>query len=343
MKVMVTGGAGYIGSVLVRKLVTAGHAVRVVDCGFFGFDHLAPEAELIPESVLDFDPAWLEGIEAIVHLAGLSNDPMAAFSPSLNYIFNAAGVGIVAQAAREAGVHRFVFGSTCSIYGLNDAAEVDETFRVKPAFPYAISKHMGERLMGCLTDADFRPIVLRKGTVVGWSPRMRFDLITNAMVKTALTDGKIVVNNPDLWRPVIDVEDAAEAYIHALQADLSVTGTFNIATRNYTIGEVAAIVQSELREFGIDVDIEVHHRPDVRSYRVDVSRAARELGFVPSIGMIETTRTMIRHLRANPAMDLNDSRYYNVEHFKRLLAKGAFATNGSKFKTGLPHAVPAGV
>lgn len=343
MRVLVTGGAGYIGSVLVRKLIAKGDTVRVVDCGLFGFDHLAPEAELIRRSVLDFDRSWLDGIDAVVHLAGLSNDPMAAFSPSLNYIFNAAGAGIVAQATAEAGIGRFVFGSTCSVYGFNDGTEVDETFPVKPEFPYAISKVMGERLLTCLSGARFRPIVLRKGTVVGWSPRMRFDLIANAMVKTALLDGKIVVHNPLLWRPLLDIQDAADAYIRALEADAAVTGVFNVASGNYTVADVARVVEGVLAEFGIAVNVEVHHRPDIRTYRVDVSKARRTLGITASVGMEQTVRTMVREIRAHPSIDLNDSRYYNIEQFKRVLAREGIAVDGTRFRMPVPSPVAVGV
>src|SRR5258708_39916248 len=115
MKVLVTGGAGYVGSVLVRRLIDRGHVVRVVDCGFFGLDHVDPRAELISGNILDFDRDWLDGVEGVVHLAGLSNDPMGAFSPTLNYMINAGGAAIAAQSAQDAGVHRLVFCSTCSV------------------------------------------------------------------------------------------------------------------------------------------------------------------------------------------------------------------------------------
>jgi len=135
LRVLVTGGAGYVGSVLVPMLIDHGHQVRVVDWGMFGLHHLDPRAQLVEADVLDFQPRWLEGVEAVVHLAGLSNDPMAAFSPTLNYVLNAAGTAVVAQAAREAGIRRFVFSSTCSVYGFLPQGEADETTEVHPTFP----------------------------------------------------------------------------------------------------------------------------------------------------------------------------------------------------------------
>src|SRR5437879_6123532 len=238
LRVLITWGAGYVGSVLGRLLIDRGYQVRVVDAGFFGLEHVDARAELISGNILDFDREWLDGVDSVVHLAGLSNDPMAAFSPSLNYLINAAGAAIVAHATKDAGIHRFVFGSTCSVYGLDDGEPLSEEHPTSPPFPYAISKLMAERQLACLTDATFRPIILRKGTVVGWSPRMRFDLVTNTMIKTALVEGKIVVHNPRLWRPLIDVEDAGNAYQRALEADLEITGIFNISGRNFTLDEL---------------------------------------------------------------------------------------------------------
>lgn len=323
MHVLVTGGAGYIGSVLVPLLISHGYRVRVVDCGMFGFNHLDPRAEVIEGDILDFRMEWLHGVEAVIHLAGLSNDPMAAFSPSLNYLLNAAGTAIVAQYAKAAGVVRFIFGSTCSVYGLNDRAEVDENENVNPSFPYAISKLMAERAIACLTDKNFRPIILRKGTVVGWSPRMRFDLVVNAMVKSALTKQRIDVHNPNIWRPLLDVRDAARAYIHGLQADPSITGIFNVAEGNYMIGHLAKEVASALRECGIDVSLNVEHRIDVRSYRVSTSKTATVLNFHPTTSIKQVVQDIVRNIQRNGITDFDHPRYYNVEQLKIKLFQGA--------------------
>lgn len=328
MRVLITGGAGYVGSVLVRLLIDRGHLVRVVDSGFFGLEHVDARAELIYGNILDFDPEWLDGIEAVIHLAGLSNDPMAAFSPSLNYLLNAGGAAIVAQAAKDAGVRRFVFGSTCSVYGLDDGEPLTEEHPTSPPFPYAISKLMAERQLECLTDDTFRPIILRKGTVVGWSPRMRFDLVTNTMVKTALVEGKIVVHNPRLWRPLIDVEDAGNAYRRALEADLEITGIFNIAGRNFTLDELGTIVADGLRKVGIDVAVHTENRADVRSYRVATDKAAKVLGFHSTKPMSQTVSEVIKKAMAQPVSDLEHTRYYNIRQMQRLMAEGRLTGRG---------------
>lgn len=323
MRILVTGGAGYVGSVLVPMLVKRGYKVRVVDLGLFGLEHVDSRAEVIEGDILQFRKEWLDGVDAVIHLAGLSNDPMAGFSPSLNYLLNAAGTAIVAHYAKSAGVRRFVFASTCSVYGHNDSADMDETAQVNPSFPYAISKLMAERALTCLADENFRPIILRKGTVVGWSPRMRFDLVTNAMVKSALTRQRIDVHNPSLWRPLLDVADAAQAYIRALDADLSVTGIFNIAWDNYTIGRLADEVASTLREFGIDVPLNIEHRQDVRSYRVSIAKASTVLDFRPAVSMRDTVREIMRNIQRNEITDFDHPRFHNVEQLKIKLSQGA--------------------
>lgn len=338
MKVLVTGGAGYVGSVLTHQLLDLGYQVRVVDCGLFGLDHVDSRAEVIAGSILDFQAEWLAGVGSVVHLAGLSNDPMAAFSPSLNYMLNASGAAIVAEAAKTAGVSRFVFGSTCSVYGMDESGPLDEEHETKPPFPYAISKLMAERMLGCLADDSFRPIILRKGTVIGSSPRMRFDLVANTMIKTAITGGRIVIHNPDLWRPLIDVEDAARAYVVAIEAPLEVVGTFNIASDNYKLRDVGEIIAGRLRKHGVNVDVQTEHRQDVRSYRVNTQKAGRVLKFKPRKSLEETSDEVIAKALAMAPGEIEHSRHYNIRQFKELISDGLLTrmmrTDGSREVVG---------
>lgn len=322
MEVLVTGGAGFVGSVLVPMLLRRGCKVRVVDTGMFGLESLPAAIELIKGDVCEFKREWAEGVDAIVHLAGLSNEPMAEIRPDLNYLINCAGTAIVADAAKAVGVKRFVFASTCSVYGLADEDVVDETFQPKPRFSYGISKLMAERGLLCMEDKDFRPICLRKGTVIGWSPRMRFDLVLNTMIKSALTQGKITVHNPSLWRPLLEVRDAAEAYIRALDADLSLTGIFNVAHSNYTIGRLADEIADTLGEFEVNVTLDIQRRSDVRSYRVSTSKAEESLDFRPKVSMKEAVREIMRHIREGEIPNLNDPRFVSVEWMKLLMARG---------------------
>ena len=228
----------------------------------------------------------------------------------------------------EAGATFACFGSTCSVYGLDDGEPLTEEHPTTPPFPYAISKLMAERQLACLTDATFRPIILRKGTVVGWSPRMRFDLVANTMIKTALVEGKIVVHNPRLWRPLIDVEDACVAYQCAVEADLEITGIFNISGRNFTLEELATIVSDGLKTVGIEVTIHTENRADVRSYRVATDKATSMLKFKPAKPMTQTVSEVIRKAMAHPTSELDQARYYNIRQMERLMAEGSLTGQG---------------
>lgn len=326
MRILVTGGAGYLGSVLVPTLLARGYDVRVVDIGLFGVNHLPEDAEVILGDVLDFDEAWLDGVQAVIHLAGLSNDPMAEFSPRLNYLLNSASPAIVATAAKKAGIKRFIFASTCSVYGLSDSREMGEDDPVSPCPPYPVSKLMAERALLCLTDDTFLPIILRKGTVVGWSSRMRYDLVVNTMVKTAITQGKIVVYTPSQWRPIIDVRDVATAYVRALDSDPTTTGIFNIAYDNYTIGRLADEVAATLQEHGITAPLDILNRQDQRSYRVSMKKAYSHLDFRASIPPAQSATAVFENLH-DPA-SLDDPLNLNVEWMKRHLIDGRLEVNG---------------
>lgn len=333
MRVLVTGGAGYVGSVLVPLLLERDYQVRVVDIGLFGTEHLPPETDIIIGDITDFEEAWLEGVDAVIQLAGISNDPMAEFSPRLNFLVNAGGTGIVGQAAKKVGIDRFIFASTCSIYGFTDNRELNEDCPVSPEFPYAISKLMAERALLCLADCHFKPIVLRAGTIVGWSPRMRYDLVVNTMVKSALTAGRIVVHNPRLWRPVIEVRDAAMAYVRALEADSNLSGIFNVAFDNFTIGRLAHEVAATLRQYNVRASIEAQDRSDARNYKVSTQKARDVLGFRPSISMSECVGTMMEHINLGDAADFGNPRYINVEWMKLRLAERVVSQDWSAVRT----------
>ena len=189
-KILIAGGAGYIGSLLTSKLVDRGHDVQVVDLFWFG-NNLDSRVKQVKKNIIDLNIEDLRGFDAVVFLGGLSNDPMAKYSPSMNFVENSAVPSYLAFICREAGVKRFVYASTCSVYGYTDNKLMDEeeglTF---PSFPYGISKLAAEKAIMNMESENFRPISLRKGTVGGWSPRMRFDLVVNAMTKSALSLGE---------------------------------------------------------------------------------------------------------------------------------------------------------
>jgi len=320
MRILVAGGAGYIGSVLVPVLLEHGYDVEVVDLLWFG-NHLPSETKVTQRDLFDCQVADLEGFDQVVFLAGLSNDPMAELSPAMNFVHNAALPSYLAYVARRAGVRRFIYASSCSVYGYTVNELYDEDSPVTCDYPYGISKLQGERGVMQLRDGDFSTIALRQGTVCGYSPRMRFDLIVNTMFRTGLTEGQITINNPSIWRPIIDVRDTATAFLRAVQADQSISGVFNIAYGNFTVGQVGDIVKEELEQrTGGKIKIVLKDIQDYRNYKVQCERAKLMLGFLPKYSTSDIVAAL--HARAAEFTDFNDPRYYNIRVFERMVAAG---------------------
>src|SRR5215467_12833771 len=208
MKILVAGGAGYIGSAVIPRLLAHGYQVDVVDLFWFG-NNLPRQVGIINKDIFHLSIEDLESYDQVIFLAGLSNDPMAEFSPSKNFIFNAAAPAYLAYTAKNAGVKRYIYASSCSVYGYTENELYDETRAVSSSYPYGISKLQGEQAAMQLADSGFSVISLRKGTISGYSPRMRLDLIINTMFKCAMRDRTITVNNPSIWRPILSIEDAS--------------------------------------------------------------------------------------------------------------------------------------
>src|SRR3954466_11409755 len=202
MRVLIAGGGGYLGSVLIPKLLDRGYKVDVVDLFWFG-NHLPRQVGILNKDIFQLTVEDLASYDQVIFLAGLSNDPMAEFSPSKNFIFNAAAPAYLGYTAKNAKVRRYIYASSCSVYGYTENELFDEDRPVSSSYPYGISKLQGEQAVMQLIDTDFSVLALRKGTVSGYSPRMRFDLIINTMFKCAMKDGVIRVNNPATWRPIL--------------------------------------------------------------------------------------------------------------------------------------------
>jgi nucleoside-diphosphate-sugar epimerase len=316
MKILVVGGAGYIGSVLVPRLVERGYEVDVLDLLWFG-DHLPEGVKVIQRNVLDIEESFLEPYEQVIFLAGLSNDPMAEYSPARNFIENGSAPSYLAYLAKRAGVRRFIHGGSCSVYGYTVNELYDETRPTVPAYPYGISKLQGE--MGSLQvqDGDFSVICLRQGTVSGYSPRMRLDLIVNTMFKTALASRLITVNNPAIWRPILAIQDAASAYVRSVEAPAEISGIFNVASGNYTVGEVADEVRDGIEEaLGFRVRIRIKHIQDFRNYKVSIDKARNVLSYKPGHSVKDIVRNLARHKDA--FADLDNPAYYNIDTFKTI-------------------------
>lgn len=316
MKILVAGGAGYVGSVLVPRLLERDCQVDVVDLLWFG-NYLPPEVKIIKRDIMTLEQDDLAGYDQVVFLGGLSNDPMAEYSPSQNFIGNAATPAYLAYISKKAGIKRFIFGSSCSVYGYSIGELCDENALAASSYPYGISKLQGEFACLSLQDDKFSAICLRKGTVSGYSPRMRLDLVVNTMFKSAVTEKAISVNNASIWRPILDIRDAASAYIRAIDANYRLSGIFNIASANYTIGEIADYVREDVRELlGIDAKLNIKFLEDFRNYKVSLEKARNVLSFNPRYNVKDIVRNLAENM--DKFKDMNNPQYYNIKIFKML-------------------------
>jgi nucleoside-diphosphate-sugar epimerase len=316
MRILIVGGAGYVGSALIPALLERGYEVDVIDLKWFGV-HLPEGVSVVDKDIMRCSTDDLEGYEQVIFLAGLSNDPMAEFDPAMNIEANAAVPSYLSYLAKEVGVRRIIYASSCSVYGYTVNELYDENAPAVSSYPYGISKLQGERGVLQMQDERFSAIALRKGTICGYSPRMRFDLIVNTMYKCCIEDGKITVNNPSLWRPILDMRDAVAGYLRAIQADYSISGIFNIASDNYTVGQVGDKVKEKMEKLlGGKIELELKNIQDYRNYKVDIGKARTILGFEPSYDVSD----MIDNLHDHTELygDLDADGYYNIRVFREL-------------------------
>ena len=316
MRLLIAGGAGYLGSVLIPKLLERGYRIDVVDLFWFG-NHLPRQAGVLNKDIFQLTVEDLEPYDQVLFLAGLSNDPMAEYSPSKNFIFNAAAPAYLGYIAKIAKVKRYIYASSCSLYGYTENELYDETRPVSSTYPYGISKLQGEQAVMQLADEGFSVIALRKGTISGYSPRMRLDLIINTMFKTAMKERTITVNNPSIWRPILSIEDAATAYIRAVEADQKISGVFNLASGNYTVGEVADLVKTAIEErLNVRLNLCIKHLQDFRNYKVSVEKAANVLSFHPTGSVRSIVNNLIDNM--DKFRDWDNPEYSNIQTFKQL-------------------------
>lgn len=317
MRILVGGGAGYVGSHLIPVLLEHGYEVDVIDQLWFG-NHLPKEIKVTRQDMFECTEKSMEGYDQVIFLAGLSNDPMAEFDPSDNFVSNAALPSYLAYIAKRAGVKRFVYASSCSVYGYTVNQLYNEDAEVTCGYPYGISKLQGERGVLQMREKDFSVIALRKGTICGHSPRMRMDLIVNTMFKAVMTERQLTVNNASIWRPILDIRDAAMAYLRAIQADYSISGVFNIASGNYTVGHVGDMVKNRLERLtGDKVAINIRNVQDFRNYKVTVERAKTTLGFQPQYAIEDIIDDLYGH--RTEYGDFSREDYYNIKVFRRMV------------------------
>lgn len=321
-KVLVIGGAGYLGSVLVPKLLKLGYKVRILDNLMYGSDHLGPiikhpNCELLEGDIRNISTLVLalSDVDAAINLAAIVGDPACKNDPEsaieTNYLANKA----VAETCKYFQVNRFLYASTCSVYGqMKDEKELTENSPLNPVSLYAKSKIQSEEGILDLMDENFSPTILRMGTLYGYSPRMRFDLVANAMAKTAVSDKKIYVHaEGKQWRPMLNVDDAAQAYIKCLEAPLGkIRGEiFNVGSQNqnYQILEIAQIIKQCINEAELIIE---KSGTDPRNYFVSFSKIQKILNFKIKHTIEQSVREIAKAIKNGGIKNVNDSKYYNI-------------------------------
>jgi nucleoside-diphosphate-sugar epimerase len=328
LQILVTGGAGYLGSVLVPKLLARGHKIRVLDLGYFGLGHLRgfrPAVELIRDdlrSVVSAPAALREclaGCDCVIHLAAISNDPSAELNPELTEEVNFRATETLAEASRQAGV-RFVFSSSCSVYG-GAPEEVDEDAPVAPLTRYAVSKVQAEEALRDLARPGWSPVILRNGTLFGYSPRMRFDLVVNIFsLYSALHSEIKVFGDGAQWRPFLHVADCARAFVHFAERPEAEHLCYNVAHENLRVADVAQVFKR------VNPALLVTHvggmDDDRRDYRVSTRRMRAE-GFETRIGVEMGAEEIVEAIVSGAIPDPESIFYRNAKWLRELAQIGS--------------------
>jgi nucleoside-diphosphate-sugar epimerase len=331
MRILVTGDKGYIGAVLVPMLHARGHQVVGLDSTLYQGCTIGPAPAPSPAmqmDIRDVSPDDLVGFDAVCHLAAISNDPVGDLNPETTYAINYRASVALAWAARAAGVQRFVFSSSCSLYGAAGNAPLDESAAFNPVTPYGESKILAEQEISALIRTDFAPVFLRNATAYGFSSSLRGDLVVNNLVGYALTTGEVFLKSDGTpWRPLVHIEDISRAFCAALEAPADVVSgqAYNIGltSENYRIREVAEIVERAVPNSRIAFAEAAG--PDKRNYRVSCDRAARELpGFHPQWTVERGVMELYEAYRAYGLSleDLTGPRLQRIARVKELQSAG---------------------
>lgn len=326
-KVLVTGGAGYVGCVLIPKLLEAGYEVVVYDLMLFGADGLPTHQRLrvVKGDIRDTEQfsKELEGVDGVIHLACISNDTRFELDAELGKSINYDCFESIVVAAKAARVKRFIYASTSSVYGVSELPEVTEEHPLVPLTDYNKFKGMCEPLLLRHQAPEFTTVVIRPATVCGYSPRMRFDLTVNILTNHAVNKGKITVFGGTQQRPNIHVEDIAELYVKLLEyPDEMIAGQiFNAGYQNHTVSELAEIVKQVVAEEMPEraaITIETTASDDLRSYHVSSRKIAARLGYLPKRSVEDAVRDLCRAFKGGKLPDsLDDDRYINVRYLKK--------------------------
>jgi len=327
-QVLVTGGAGYVGAVLVPRLVERGYRVKVLDLYIYG-DHVLdvvkdnPNLTQIKGDIRD--AALLQkivpGCDAVIHLACISNDPSFELNPDLGKSINYDAFGGLVDVSRDAGVRRFIYASSSSVYGISKEENVTEELSLKPLTDYSKYKAMCEEVLLQKRGPGFATMVLRPATVCGYSPRLRLDLTVNILTNHAVNNRKITIFGGQQMRPNIHIEDVTDLYVNALEwPEESIDGkVFNAGYENHRVSEICEIVRNVA---GRDVEVVTTPTDDNRSYHISSEKIKRELGFVPKHTIEEAVRDLVAAFEAGQIpQPMTDIRYYNIKTMQALNLK----------------------
>lgn len=319
-RVLVIGGAGYIGSALLPKLLARGYQVRLLDLLLYGtepiqdlLDH--PNLEIVPADFRQVEHVVesMRNVDAVIHLGAIVGDPACAIDEDLTVDVNLTATKMIAEVAKGSGVSRFVFASTCSVYGASDEI-LDEHSLLRPVSLYARSKIASEKVLRELSDKDFAPTILRFGTIYGLSGRTRFDLVINLLTAKAIVDGQITVFGGDQWRPFVHVDDAALAIFKAFEADTALVGNevFNVGSdeQNYTIRQIGEMIHGKIPGAQL---LNMGGDSDPRNYRVNFGKIHNVLGFVPQRTVAEGIDQVAMAIRSGEVLDYQDCMYSNAK------------------------------
>lgn len=321
--ILITGGAGYLGSVITPLLLERGYKVIILDRFFFGKDSLSahaenPQCQLIEGDIRSIKKELLQNIYAIFDFAAIANDPAAELDPKITYEINWKGRARLAVLAKKAKVSRYILASSCSVYGFQNKL-LDEKARTSPLTTYAKSTLLAEKSILPLSDNNFATTALRQGTLYGPSPRMRFDLVINTMTLNIFKNNKLLISGGEQWRPLLHVEDSAKAFINILEADphLITKEIFNVGGSSHNF-QIIKLAKQLANEFSLSKkDITITNNNDSRSYRVSCQKIENKLGWKQHHQIKESAKTIYEKLSSKELV--GDIKTKTLEWYKELL------------------------
>ncbi len=333
-KVLVTGGAGYVGSVLVPRMLDAGYKVRVLDLLIYGEAPLAavrrnPDLEVVQGDLRNTELVResIRGCDAVIHLACISNDPSVELDPNLSRTINYEAFIPLVDMSKDLGVRRFIFASSSSVYGVSDDPDVREDHPLKPVSLYNQYKAMCEPVLLEEQDPDFTTVIVRPATICGYSPRQRLDLTVNILTNHAVNTGKITVFGGKQMRPNLHMTDMVNLYLQLLEeSEKKIAGEiFNAAYQNFSVEDTAQVVRDVVsREVPDRKNLEIVFTPsdDIRSYHVSSEKIRKVLGFIPKHTIEDGARDLVAAFRAGRLPDsMTDMRYFNIKMMKHINLK----------------------